>query len=276
MPTEEMFLYGTDFDADGGCAPLPWERCAPRLEPGRPRHLRDVRPSSEGIDISADFSACEREMIELMWGVLRENADLIRWAACMSGADRSETACLMATFTETAPEVIAFTRKPDGCEWGFRFNRVGPADTPRITFCASSGSPWATAVELYCTCSAASATECAILSMCVNLLHEVSHVCGMKHSGLPYNMDGVPKRCQEVFLNQQAFAWALFQRYPDAASSACCAAWATTVPGSGQAIGQLHTQCTCHIVPLFDEVPRDRLDPAVRLLFDAHQRQDHA
>ena len=251
------------------CGDLPWGACAglvggagaPSRRPSRivdeldpedldfgpARLLADLEPSEVGIEVSDAFTTCERELVARVWGALRQNVDLVEWAMCMSpNAMEDERSCLRQMLTDaTEPLTIVPEDEGDDClgpkgnAWGMKQRRG------KIVICTLPGSPFARATELWCGCTDPTARACAVFSMATTLLHELSHSCGWQHDAEVRRETGILKRCQEVFLLQQSFAYAVFQRYPEAAASRCCVAWATTFPGSGERIGGLETDCEC-------------------------------
>lgn len=231
--------------------PPPWDDCADLLDIGPPRSVEDLRPSRDGLTIEtgpfgAEKPTCEESLVAQMWGVLQDNLDLVEWAMCMAApwVDEEQRECLRETL-QNGPVTIRFKPGPcntkNGGSWGMRSG--GQA----ITICRddSPTTPFSTSAFLYCECSAAGAQLCGVLSQAATLLHEVSHSCDWQHTKRERDRLGITRQCQEVFLLQQSFAYALFQRYPEAAASGCCDPYATTVPGDGLPLGQATVSCPC-------------------------------
>lgn len=259
-PTEELGIEWT------ACGPLRTAACSPlvdapwggsvyhqmeEIEFGPNRDFDDLRPwVPDDVTVSDGFTDCEAEMVALMLGVLHDNVDILEWAMCVAaGVDQDRVTeenkqCLrdrIANGVFRRPLELIPKDPPCGIDknWGMS------AGHGKITMCLNRDGRFGTAVDMYCHCDDPALRLCAVLSQAVTLLHELAHGCDFQHDDEERAELGITKECQEVHLLMQCMSYGLFPRYPDAAGSGACDAWATLTPGDGGDIGQLPTDFRC-------------------------------
>lgn len=163
------------------------------------------------------FSGTEAEAMEAAWMFLQANVDVIDWVSCwLTGAvdDR-----ISSTLTDTSAVFRTKIRldNTNSCS-GVANTSNGPIE--RITICGPQ-TAWRRFYAAW-TCGSGDDVMCALVDFAGTLLHELTHYVDLD-VGDPLGGGN----CYTSYRFENMFRWAMYQRYPDAALSACCSSQAS-------------------------------------------------
>jgi hypothetical protein len=223
-----------------------YQAWCPPLDLGAPASALDSSPSRGGIvfdegDEGTLWPGCTQDLLEQVWGFLKDNRDLVKWAVCAAFGDDSVTECVVDWIKNAKAGSIHFVPAVDCLLDGTVFKlATSPPQLfglvpPKITVCVASGGSIDLASELFCSADPA-AQECAIVAIASSLVHELTHVCHQSGGDVSGN-------CEGSYMAGSNFAWAAMLRFTGAASSPCCAPFLNVLQGSDKALPAVKTDC---------------------------------
>ncbi len=222
--------------------------------------LRAITPSDEtSVDVQGAYPD-EEELLRTAWGVLRRNIDLMWWSLCKAYKDRLDDLVWdnegFLHLQSEHDRIEAMYHNITAAITGGLFERTG---ANRINITVHSGNAEDGPLEAnfqgwwfphtirigrlnrmwysrYMRMWTEAPTEedryCAVIDLAATLFHELHHVLGGDFTNVdhrqcydPTEDDGEsPCPCDEIYLSENVFRWAIYQRYPEASSSWCCRA----------------------------------------------------
>jgi hypothetical protein len=175
----------------------------------------DYRPYV--LDLGDDFSSADSDVLLLAWGLLIENADLIRWAACWVKGKDDDGDAVVSKITSGAVELRSDPMDP-GDDPGLQMYVKWPFDADNIWIQTGSESWWDSDLmpTWFCNGDGDEGRLCLAITVAVALLHEVTHLVGFA------GFDNHPeRRCEKSYMLENIFGWAMLQRYPSATAPCC-------------------------------------------------------
>lgn len=163
----------------------------------------------------------EKVLLLTAWELLHQNKDLVEWAACMVlGSDASDVDRLVSKIERTSRTVRI--RITGDCTdfWGdsFGFHAWSGASGGTIEICMYTNHWVNHYLPLWTESIKAVDKWCSALDLAVTLLHELTHTIGLSGGD-------VAGTCEESYLIENMFRFALFRRHPTITNSACCSGY---------------------------------------------------
>jgi hypothetical protein len=179
----------------------------------------DISLYGQAIEFTEEATDDEVALFTFAVSVLAANIDLVKWAMCWVGGLDSGYDLMNKLLGEAPPFKVKFV-DDDKTFWNTGFkgkihvHRGAPFYLDPLAM-FSRRTPSGGRVR-------DASTMCGILDIAGSLFHEMTHQVGFA------GPDPWPaSNCYKSYLTENIFRWALYQRYPDAASSNCCAEIAT-------------------------------------------------
>jgi hypothetical protein len=165
----------------------------------------------------ANAEPADFDLIRKAWNLLISNRDIVHWVVCLIEGEGNADCVVERLFDDSNPVEIHFE---DHDKWGGWAWVLWPGKNIHINV---HGSDWVDVRHLFTTWPAGSPLRfCAVSQTAVLLLHELLHGClSVFNSTLDH-----PNRCFATYMVQNAFAWAVGQRYRCVTCSDTCGYYA--------------------------------------------------
>ena len=194
-----------------------------------------VNASSSGaedrVNIDDAFTSDETDLLLKAWAILVQSTDLVKWAVCWITGNPGAGDCVVNHINGTGANVNIHAKTEEGSFNERGFSTLWGAGRINIFVL---GYRWTNYVDIW-RCGGTGGEVpvdkmCAAIDLSATLLHELTHACF--RAWRDTDKEG---KCYTSYLIENAYRWAIFHRYPDAASSACCTevAAGTTFGNSG-------------------------------------------
>lgn len=175
--------------------------------------------AADKVSIDDGFTSEETDLLLKAWALLVQSTDLVKWAVCWITGKPATGDCIVNQINGAGTNVHIKAHETTGSFWetGWLASLWG-GGTINI---AVLGSDWLNYVDIW-RCGETSGAEpvdkmCAAVDLSATLLHELTHSCIRAWRDSDH-----ANECYTSYLIENAFRWAIFHRYQDAASSTCC------------------------------------------------------